>query len=262
MAYTVGFPRRRKVNIKYTGRTRKMRVPKTDKYGRRYKKRKNTLSPYARLKGTIGMPHFTYQRCFDGPPKLLSTATHQAPGFWCDSLHQEVDQIPGITNLLNIYRFYKVNKVIIQYTPCSRSDEYSKVFYVPSGLTPTQPYMAKGGALEIRQLAYDGFLAHPTTWQQCLNRAGVARRCATTAPFTRTCYPRINQVIQDLAGTDTQRSIRSPWLSTDVSSNLSLAHYIGYDCYHTLNDISYDVDQPLRINRRFVVSISFKGIKF
>jgi hypothetical protein len=223
--------------------------------------RRRKVSPYQRLKGKAPMPYFKYERCWDAPPKLLSTSTHQDQGFWSDSLHTYANQIPGTANLLGIYRFFRIKKVIVQYTPCSRSDEYSKVFYVPSGLTPTQPYMAKGGALEIKQINYDGFLAHPNTWAACLNRAGKIRKCNGTQSFIRVCYPRINQVIQDLAGTDTQRSMRAPWLSTDVTTNLDIAHFIGYDCFHTLNDISYDVDQPLRINRRYVVTLEFKGLK-
>lgn len=154
--------------------------------------RKRRVTPYNRLKGSAPMPYFRYQRCYDIGPKLLSTATHQQQGFWSDSLHVSANGIPGIATLLGIYRFFRLKKVLVQYTPCSRSDEYSKVFYVPSGLTPTQPYMAKGGALELKQINYDGFLAHPMNWASCLNRAGKLMKCATTKSFTRTCYPRIN----------------------------------------------------------------------
>lgn len=224
-------------------------------------KRGTKVTPMKRLRGVTGMPYFKYERCFDSTPKLLSTATHQAAGFWCDSLHTEVNQIPGAVSLCAMYRFYRIKKVLIQYTPSVRSDEYAKIFYVPTGLTPLQPYLAKGGSLEIKQLAYDGFLPHPTTWASCLNRAGKLQKAATTRSFIRQCYPRINQIIQDLSGTDTQRSIKAPWLSTDNASNLTIPHFIGYDCYHTLNDISYDVDQPLRVSRRFVVTLEFKGLK-
>lgn len=226
-----------------------------------YRKPYKKVNPYNRLKGRAPMPYYKYQRCYDAAPMILSASTQTAAGFWCHSLHEEVNSVPGAANLLAIYRFFRIKQIICQYTPSMRSDEYSKIFYMPGGLTPTQPFQAGGGALEIKQLAWDGFLAHPNNWADCLNRAGKIQKCATTKPFIRKSYPKVQQVVQDLSGTDTQRAIKAPWLPTDVSSNLTMPHFVGYDCYHTLNDISYDQDKPLRINRRYVVTIEFKGLK-
>lgn len=226
-------------------------------------KRSPFTSARSRLSGKSKMPYFRYARCYDHTPISLSVSSQTSAGFWLQQNYITLNSVPNITSLTAIYRFFRIRRVIIQYTPAVRSDEYIKMFPYPVGQTGGQPmYTSNGGSLEIKQLAYSGFMTAPTSWADALNRSGKLRKCATTKAFRRTIRPKIDQLIEDYAsGQDPKRSIASPWLSTDIPNNLSLSHYLGYDCFHTLNNISYDSSQPLVINMRVVAEIEFKGLK-
>lgn len=242
---------------------KKRKLNNRRKPGRKTKKTSPYVKANTRLSGVSKMPYFKYSRCYDSTPTSLSSTSQTAPGFWVNQLYISPSSIPNITTLTGIYRFFRIKKVITQYTPAVRSDEYIKMFPYPVGQTGGQPmYLSNGGALEIKHLRYDGFMPSPTTWADVLNRSGKMRKCATTKAFRRTVRPKVDQVVQDYTvGTDPVRSISAPWLSTDIANNLSLTHYLGYDCFHTLNNISYDSAQPLVINHRTVVEIEFKGLK-
>lgn len=250
MSYQTNVPRRRRYKL--------------TKYKKKYKRNiLNTyVSPYKRLSGYSGMPTARMSRCFDGAVALLNVANQTQPGFWTNNLTVQFTEVPGYSTLSDIYRFFKINSVTIQYTPATRSDEYQKLFTLPTSATPSQIWTEKAGTLEMKSLTYQGYRGVPSTWNECLNLSGKIRKCASTKSFRRKLYPKMHQIIEDTVGTDPNRVIPSPWLSTDVTSNLSLVHYLGIDCYHTLNNISYDNDSVgLKIQRRYVVDISFKGLK-
>lgn len=232
------------------------------------RKRRNQVTRYVkpinRLRGTAKMPYFKLSRCYEGALQVLSTATHIHSGFWRHPLQVTFNAIPNAATLAGLYRFFRLKKVLVQYTPNTRSDEYCKMFpYPDGGGAATQPlYTSKGGTLEIKMLNYDGYLTLPNFWDECLNRAGKLQKCATTKPFRRTCYPTIQAVLEDATtGVDTTKVTRAPWLSTDNPNNLNIIHYLGIDIFHTLNHVSYDVSYPLTINTRYVVEVEFKGLK-
>lgn len=236
---------------------------------RTYNKKKlpltRTLKPIQRLTGTSRMPIHTYQRCFDGADLVLSVGTQTAAGFWHHLLYTDLNTIPGITNLKTMYRFIRLKRVTCQYRPAKRSDEFTKDFPYPTGATPQGWYTAGGGTLEMKQLAYSGYMATPTDWSQVLNVAGKMKLLASTAPFRRTVTPVVKQELSTASSgppaTYPQRTIRSPWLSTEIVNNLSEIHYLGADCFHTLNNISYDNAAPMVINRRYVYTVECKGLK-
>lgn len=253
---TVGFPRARS-----TGRYTRIRVKRKRKakgYARFRKRR--FVNPQRRLSGTTGMPYFKYSRCYDGPPLHLSVTNETAAGFWTASLHTDFNNIPAAATFKDIYRFFRIKKVLTQYTPATRSDEYSKLFAWPTSGTQ-QLYNANGGCLEIKHLKYLGYDSTPSAWSEVLNRAGKLRKCAGTAPFRTSVTPVIHQMIGDTVTADPTRVIKAPWLSTDVSNNLSLDHFYGIDCWHTLNNVSYDNSNPLVISQRVVIEMEFKGLK-
>lgn len=217
-----------------------------------------------RLRGIVKQPYFRYSRARDLPITILSGLTETVPGLWVESPTTTFNDIPAAATLAGIYRFFRIKKVIIQYTPDKRSDEYAKVFPWPQGGggTGIQPfYTSFGGALEIKQINSSGYLTPPTTWEQAMNRSGKLKKCATTKSFTRTVYPRIHQILEDYASTDPMRLIKAPFLSTDNASNLDVIHYLGIDVFHSINNISYDSSLPLNMSKRYVYSIEFKGLK-
>lgn len=224
-------------------------------------KSKAFVTPKSRLSGYVKMSYLKLSRCYDGPNTLLSSATHIAPGFWASQLYSSFSAIPAAVTLAAMYRFFKIKKFVIQYTPTVRSDAYSKLIVVPPAIPGVDLFQQQGGALEIKHLPTAGYLPTPTTWAECLNRSGYLRRCPGVTPFTRTIYPKIQQIVEDTVATDPTRMINSPWLSTDIASNLTLVHYLGVDTFHTLNDLSYDSNLPLRLQMRYVVEVEFKGLK-
>ncbi len=237
---------------------------------RKRMKKKQAPSLSKALTGGTKMPKVVVNRLYDSAASLLKTSTATQPGFWVSNLMITIEAIPNIINFIDMYRFVRIKKVRIEYTPTTRSDEYSKLFAWPTTVTDSagvsvqlqEVYNAHGGALEIKQLKYDGYLTTPTNWEVCLNRAGKLKKCATTRPFTRTIVPRCHQQIQDMAsGVDPSKIIKSPWVSTDIANNLKIVHYLGYDCYHSMNNISYDNSKPLEIQHRYAVQLEFKGYK-
>lgn len=223
------------------------------------------VRPQRRLSGVSKMPFVSLSRCYDGSDIILSSTTHTAPGYWQFPDFMNANGIPGIATLKDTFRYFRIKSVTVQYTPSFRSDEYSKLFVVPSGTPPTQTmFDSNGGCLEIKQLRDWGHLAAAdvATWQDCLNKAGKLRRCASTKPFSRRVYPKIvQQLNDDDPGTpDAQRLIKAPWLSTQVAANLSEIHHIAHDAFHSMNNLSYDQSRPLRINRRYVFEVQFKGL--
>jgi hypothetical protein len=261
MPTTVGYPRR----SGFPGAL--VRKKKRPYRRRRYNKRrypKPTVNPFKRISGVSKMPYFKYSRCYDGTAIQLKASNHIAPGLWAQALMTDFNNIPGASVFKEIYRFFRIKKVITQYTPSLRSDEYNKMFAWPATVDGTivqQNYNAKGGCLEIKHLKYYGYEGTPTTWEDVLNRAGKLKKCATTAPFRKVTYPVIKQMIADTVTTDPTRVIRAPWLSTEDPNSMTIDHYFGVDCWHTLNDISFDNSMPLHINQRFVIEIEFKGLK-
>ena len=153
------------------------------------------------------MPKVVVNRIYDSAASLLKTSNQTYPGFWVSNLFTTIEAIPNIINFIDMYRFVRIKKVRIEYTPTTRSDEYSKTFAYPTTVTDSagvsqtlqEIYNAHGGALEIKQLKYDGYLATPTDWATCLNRAGKLKKCATTKSFTRTITPKCHQLVQDMA---------------------------------------------------------------
>lgn len=238
---------------------------------KRIKKAQTSAPPLSRaMRGTTKMPRLTINRVYDSAATILRVANQTQPGYWVQNLFTTIEAIPCINAFTDMYRFVRIKKVRIEYTPNTRSDEYAKLFAFSTtrtdsaGVTNTaqELYNAQGGALEIKQLKYDGYMATPTTWETCLNRAGKLKKCATVKPFTRTITPKVHQLVQDMAsGTDPSKIINSPWVSTDVLNNLKLVHYLGYDCYHTMNNISYDNSKPMTIQNRYAVQLEFKGLK-
>lgn len=238
------------------------------------KRRKNRRRVAPRLSkalsGTTRMPRLTINRVYDSAASVLKTSNQTQPGFWIQNLFTTIEAIPNIVSFIDIYRFVRIKKVRIEYTPSTRSDEYAKLFAYPTTITDSagvsstrqELYNAHGGALEIKQLKYDGYLQQPTNWEQCLNRAGKLKKCSTVKSFSRTITPKCHQLVQDMAtGVDPTKIISSPWVSTDVANNLKIVHYLGFDCYHTMNNISYDNSKPLEIQHRYAVQLEFKGFK-
>jgi len=239
---------------------------------KKLKNRKKRTAPKltSALKGTTRMPRLTINRVYDSAASVLKTSNQTQPGFWIQNLFTTIEAIPNIVAFLDIYRFVRIKKIRIEYTPSTRSDEYAKLFAYATTITDSagvsstrqELYNAHGGALEIKQLKYDGYLVQPTNWEQCLNRAGKLRKCSTVKPFSRTIIPKCHQQVQDMAtGVDPSKIISSPWVSTDIANNLKIVHYMGYDCFHTMNNISYDNSKPLEIQHRYAVQLEFKGFK-
>ena len=228
------------------------------------KKKKKRVAPKltSALKGTTRMPRLTLNRVYDSAASVLQASNQTLPGFWIQNLFTTIEAIPNISSFLDIYRFVRIKKIRIEYTPTTRSDEYAKLFAATDAAGTQQLYNARGGALEIKQLKYDGYLTQPTNWEQCLNRAGKLKKCFSVKPFSRTIIPKCHQQVQDMAtGVDPSKIISSPWVSTDVANNLKIVHYMGYDCFHTMNNISYDNAKPLEIQHRYAVQLEFKGFK-
>lgn len=244
---------KKKPRIRY-GRKVRIRVR------RAYRKRRAFVNPRSRLSGAVKMPYFKYARCYDGTPLQLKASNEVAAGFWCDEIKFDFNNIPGAPVFKEIYRFFKIKKIITEYTPAMRSDEYSKLFAWPTG-GAQELYNAGGGALEIKHLRWLGYESSPVDWASVLNRAGKLRKCATTKSFRYTSYPLVKQILADTVAADPTRFIRAPWLSTEDSEAMSLDHYTSIDCWHTMNDTSFDNSQPLYINQRFSVEIEFKGLK-
>lgn len=237
----------------------------------RRRHRRRVAPPLSKaLTGATRMPRVTVNRVYDSAASVLNTSNQTQPGFWIQNLFTTIEAIPNISPFLDIYRFVRIKKIRIEYTPSTRSDEYAKLFAHATVITDSagvsstrqEVYNARGGALEIKQLKYDGYLSQPTTWGNCLNRAGKLKKCATTRTFSRTIHPKCHQLVQDMAtGVDPSKVISSPWVSTDVPNNMKIVHYMGYDCYHTLNNISYDNSKPMEIQHRYAVAVEFKGYK-
>lgn len=242
---------------------RKPRYPRRRKRWTRYsRKRRYPFSKISRrLSGVSKMPYFRYARAQDLPVLALSTSNHVAPGLWVETVTMKFNDIPNKAKFQDMYRFFRIKKAIMEYTPVTRSDEYSKLFVFPTGTSDF--YISLGGALEIKHLNYSGYIAPPTTWEQALNRAGKLKKCATTKAFRKTIFPKIHNIIEDFAVTDPMKAVYSgsQWLSTDNASNLDIVHYLGIDVFHSMNNISYDNAQPLRIQQRVVYSVEFRGLK-
>lgn len=231
----------------------------------RYRRRRGGpfVKPERRLSGVSKMPYVRLSRAFDGTDINLSVATQTAAGYWQFPDFMNANGIPGISQLKDTFRYFRIKSVTVQYTPSLRSDEYAKLFAWPaSGVQ--QLYNANGGCLEIKQLTDWGQLAAAdvATWQDCLNKSGKLRRCASTAPFVVKRHPRIvQQLNDDDPGTaDAIRLIKAPWLNTQINANLTEIHHIAHDAFHTLNNVSYDNSKPLLINRRYVFEVEFKGL--
>lgn len=257
-------------NRKKTKLNREVAIKAYKKVLKKRLKKKQAPTLSRALNGTTKMPKLVVNRIYDSAASLLKVANQQTPGFWVDNLMITIEAIPNIVNFIDMYRFVRVKKVRIEYTPTTRSDEYAKTFAWATTITDSagvsstrqEMYNAHGGALEIKQLKYDGYLSTPANWEVCLNRAGKLKKCATTKSFTRTIVPRVHQQIQDMAtGVDPTKVIKSPWVSTDIANNLKIVHYLGYDCYHSMNNISYDNSKPLEIQHRYAVQLEFKGYK-
>lgn len=247
-----------------------------------YKKRRGRITasttkinPYRRLSGVSKMQKLTLSRCFEMTDLELKVSNHVQAGFWAETLSIKFTDLPNYTTMRDMYRFFRIKKVIIQYTPATRSDEYSKMFAWPAtthttrsdGLTQSTPtqllYNAHGACLEIKQINYVGYATSPANWDSTLNMAGKLRKCATTSPFKRLIYPKIQQIVQDYAvNPDPSKLVNAPWLSTDIGNNLDIPHLGGVDCFHSMNNVSYDNSKPLNIHRRCVVQIELKGLKF
>lgn len=224
------------------------------------RRRRAFVNPRSRLSGYAKMPYFKYSRAYDGPVLDLKVSNHVTDGLWTYEIKTDFNNIPGASVFKEMYRFFRIKKMLIQYTPAMRSDEYSKLFAFPmSGAQ--QLFNAGGAVLEIKHLKSYGYEGTPTTWEGTMNRAGKLRKCASTKPFRKLVRPTLQVVIADTVGTDPTKISSAPWLSTEVTDNLSLDHYCGIDCWHSMNNVSYDNAYPLQIHQRFVVEVEFKGLK-
>lgn len=216
----------------------------------------------ARLKGYSKLPFVRMSRCYDGTPLTLSSVTQNAPGFWQEAKFVAFNQLPGFAELSAMYRFFRIKRVLIEYTPNVRTDEYAKLFVSPTGAGANW-FISHGGSLEMKCLNYFGAQSAPTTWADVLNKSGSIRKCPSTKPFRVSKPCTISQEIHDdeAPADDPVRVIKAPWLACDHPTNQSLAHWFGWDCFHSTNNLSYDQAQPVVIQRRYVVDIEFKGLK-
>lgn len=247
----------------YMKKTARTRLAKRRARVRKAINKKRQAPKLARaLRGSTAMPRLTINRVYDGTPLQLKASTQADPGFWINQLYTTIASIPNISAFTDTYRFVRIKKFQIEYTPATRSDEYAKLFVLNTGGSAHDLWLSHAGSLEMKQLIYDGYMATPTTWAQCLNRAGKLKKVASVKSFRRTIVPKIQQVIEDFSsGIDPTKAIKSPWLSTSVPNNMALTHYLGYDCFHTLNNISFDNDCPLYVQHRYAVQLEFKGFK-
>lgn len=209
------------------------------------------------------MPYVRLARTFDAGDIVLNVTNQTAPGYWQYPETMTPNGIPGMATLAMLYRYFRVKSVTVQYTPSLRSDEYNKLFAWPTG-GHQELYNAKGACLEIKHLKDWGNLTavDVNSWQKCLNKAGVIRRCATTKPFRIKRKPKVTQELgDDDPGTaDPRRLITAPWFDTQRNANLGETHYIGHNAFHSMNNISYDNSMPLILNRRYVFEVEFKGL--
>lgn len=258
---------------------------------RRYVRRKNNaarrrpirrrraryVKPMRRLTGTSGMPNMRVSRCYDDTPLQLKEDTeylHGAAGvqkgFWRPTLgtptegYVTLQNVPGYGTFAGMFRYFKINAVIVEYTPMSRSDQYINQFAWALGDTGADAkwYQSKAGSLELKSIRYTGSESLPSSWSECLNRAGTLRKMPTTRPVRIKSFPVIhNEMSDDAAGVDPFKVIRSPWLSTEIPNHETLKHYINFYCFHTVNNLSFDDAQPMYMQRRVVIDVSFKGNK-
>lgn len=247
--------------------TRGYRYPRTRRPYRRRKnvmtrRRKTFVSPISRLRGVVPQPYFKYSRCIDYTPVELKVANHIQAGLWSVVLQVKPVDINGFSTLAGIYRWFRIKSITVEYTPSARTDDYAKQFENPLGVASHYPYSWGGGGLELKFLKYDGYANLVSNWTEALNRAGQLKKLITVKSFRKKFTPHVQQLIQDMpTGIDPTKSIRSPWLSTLIPNHEQMEHFIGQECYHTLNNTSFDNALPLKISRRIVYEIEFKGMK-
>jgi len=250
---------------KSTRATRRRRGPTARRVTRVTRRRRGGpfVRPAKRLAGTSKMPYAKYSRVLEGGDILLSVANQVDPGYWNIQQYVIPNSIPGISILKDMYRYFRIKSVTIQYTPAYRSDEFSKLFAHPSAGTQ-QLFNANGGVLEIKHLTDFGNLtaAQLQTWSLCLNKAGKIRRCATTKPFTIKRRPKVRLEMNDddPATADPEELVTPGWMSTQNSANLAQQYLLGTDCFHSMNNVSYDNSFPMEIARRYVIEVEFKGL--
>ncbi|AXH78542.1 MAG: hypothetical protein [Circular genetic element sp.] len=228
-----------------------------------YRRRTPYVRPMSRLKGFSPMPYFKMSRAYDGAKLQLCASQDTMPGFQSHSMKTFYNEIPGASALADIYRFFRLKSISVEYTPTVRTDAYINMFKSPLGPPGTAgDYQSKGSSLEMKFLNYYGASSNIAAWDECLNKAGTLRKCPTTTPFRvkRKLYVH-NELNDDQAGADPYQCKIAPWLSTDNANNLSLDHYFGIICAHVTNNVSYDNAQPVWVLRRYVMEVEFKGLK-
>lgn len=239
---------------------------------RRYRKRKGIttrrkkksafVTPIQRLRGIVKQPYFRYSRCIDYTPVELKASNHISAGLWSVVLQVKPTDINGFSTLAGIYRWFRIKSITVEYTPSSRSDDYAKMFSNPLGSSSQTEYSWGGGALELKFLKYDGYANLVGDWTEALNRAGHLKKLPNVKPFRKKFIPSIQQLVQDMpAGIDPTKAIKAPWLSTLLPNNEQIEHFIGQEVYHTLNNVSYDNALPMKVARRLVYELEFKGMK-
>lgn len=208
------------------------------------------------------MPYVKMQRTFDLPMIQLDASTQTQPGYWVSQNIFNFESIPAWDILNDMYRFFRLKSVIIEYTPQSRSDQYINQFPSPTGPGYNQ-YMSRGGALETKSVPYYGTLSHPSNWDVALNRSGTIRKCPTTRPFRQYTRLFVQQELDDdgAGGVDSYKMTRAPWLPM-TGANQKLDHYGSTSLWHTVNHISYDQAVPFYVQRRMVMTVEFKGFLF
>jgi len=243
----------------------KMNFPRTR---RPYRKKKKGLRvvkvvrPIQRLKGYVEQPFFRYCRCVDYTPIELKASNQIAPGIWSVVLQVKPANIDGFSTLSGIYREFRLKSVTVEYTPACRTDDYAKMFQNPLGSSSQTTYSWGGAALEMKFLKYEGYANLPATWTEALNRSGRIKKIATVRSFRSKFTPVIHNTIADMpSGIDPTRSLRAPWLSTLLPNNEQIDHFLSQEVYHTLNNISYDNAMPMKVARRLVYEIEFRGMK-
>lgn len=208
------------------------------------------------------MPYVKMQRAFDMPMIQLDSTTQTAPGYWLSQNVFNFEDIPAWDTLNDMYRFFRLKSVIIEYTPMCRTDNYVNMFPNPTG-AGYNLFLSKGGALETKSVPYYGTLSHPANWDAALNRSGTIRKCPTTRPFRKFSRLFVQNELDDdgAGGADAYKMMRAPWLPM-TAANQKLNHYGSTSLWHTVNHISYDSALPVYIQRRMVMTVEFKGFLF
>lgn len=180
----------------------------------------------------------------------------------------ELSKIPNYANFIQMYREYKIDKIVIEYVVSHNTDQpYSRVFPnaepLPAGdstgtQSATTGVNSKEQLLELRNMNYYGHVTKPTSWAACTILAGQTCDASKGAKLRANVPPQIVEIIEDNTITDSTKTRSPGWLSTDYSA---ISHLMPYVAVHSRNGVSPDSATPVNVFSRVWTTVSFRGLK-